>query len=73
MAQKLVITFDEATTARYLELARHKTEAEVNAECCPTGAALRIDISGPWGSSATFIEGNSYIEIGDIDVKLIEA
>lgn len=27
MAQKLVITFDEVTTAKYIELARHKTEA----------------------------------------------
>lgn len=72
MKQKLVITFDEATTEKYLELARGKTTGEVNADCCPSGVSLRIDIGGPWGCSASYVSGNRDIEIGDVDVDLIE-
>lgn len=72
MKQKLVITFDEETTEKYLELAGGKTTAEVNADCCPSGVSLKIDIGGPWGCSASFISGNRYIEIGDVNVDLIE-
>lgn len=72
MKQKLVITFDETMTAKYLELAGQKTEAEVNADCCPSGVTLEINLGGPWGDSATFVSGNRRIEIGDVDVELIE-
>ena len=72
MKQKLVITFDEKTTAKYLELASGKTTDEVNADCCPSGASIRIDIGGPWGCSASFLSGNRNIEIGDVDVDLID-
>lgn len=72
MAKKLVITLDEAVTEKYLELAGEKTKAEVDADCCPSGVSLKIDISGPWGSSASFMAGNQYIEIGDVTVDLIE-
>ncbi len=72
MKQKLVITFDETMTAKYLELAGQKTEAEVNADCVPSGVTLIIDIGGPWGDSATFVSGNRHTQIGDVDVELIE-
>ncbi len=52
MKQKMVITFDEKATTRYLELASAKTEGEINADCCPSGITLQIDIEGPWDCSA---------------------
>jgi len=48
----MVITFDEKATTRYLELASAKTEGEINADCCPSGITLQIDIEGPWDCSA---------------------
>ncbi len=72
MKQKLVITFDEETTEKYLELARGKTTGEVDAECIPAGVSIKVDIGGPWGCSAYFISGNRNVEIGDVDVDLIE-
>jgi len=69
--QKLVITFDEAVTEKYLKLAGQKTEAEVNAECCPCGVSLLIDLGGPWGNSASIRMGNNIIELGDITVDLV--
>ena len=71
MKQKLVITFDEKTTEKYLELASGKTSGEVDAECCPSGVSLKIDIGGPWGCSASFISGNRNINIGDVAVDLL--
>lgn len=49
MGRKLVITLDEATTAKYFELAIEKTEAEVDGDCEPSGTTIIIDISPPLG------------------------
>ncbi len=72
MKNKLVITFDEAVTEKYLELARGKTTAEVDADRCPSGVKIMIDIGGPWGSSASSVRGNDCIDLGDVDVDLVD-
>lgn len=68
--QKLFISLDEATTARYLVEASKKTEAEINADCMPSGAQLRIDICPPLGNSLFMLIGNEWVEIGEVDIKL---
>lgn len=45
MAQRLQITLSEEATAKYLEIASGRAEAEVNADCEPSGASIRVDIS----------------------------
>ncbi len=72
LAKKLVITLDGTGTEKYLELAMQKTKAEVEADCCPAGVSLKIDIGGPWGSSASFMAGNQIIDLGDATVDLVE-
>jgi len=69
MGKKLVITLDESATSKYLELAGKKTEAEVNAECMPSGSTLTIAIAlGPYDDYVRF-ENN---EIGNVSVDLVD-
>lgn len=68
--QKLVISLDEATTARYLAEASRKTEAEVNADCMPSGARIQIEVCPPFGNSLSMLIGNEWVEIGEVDVEL---
>lgn len=68
MSQKLVITLDEATTIKYLELAQKRTKAELNADCEPSGSSLRIDISPDPYDSYVSCEND---EIGVAAVQLI--
>jgi len=66
MGKKLVITLDEAATAKYLELAVKKTEAEVNADCEPSGCRLIINIApGHYDSCVSF--GNTGIGLVSVD------
>jgi hypothetical protein len=67
MGKKLVITLDESTTSQYLELAGKKTEAEVNAECMPSGSSLTIRIAPrPYDNNVIF--GENIIGIASVDV-----
>jgi hypothetical protein len=69
MAKKLVITLDESTTAKYLDLAVKKTESEVNADCEPSGCRLIIDIApSHYDSIVSF--GNN--EIGLVSVDFVD-
>jgi hypothetical protein len=68
--QKLVISLDEATTARYLAAASKKTKAEIDAGCMPSGASLQIDVCPPFGNSLSMLIGEVWVEIGDVDVEL---
>lgn len=68
--QKLVISLDETTTARYLAEASRKTEAEVDADCMPTGAQLQIDVCPPFGNSLFMLIGKEWVEIGEVDIEL---
>ena len=71
MKQKLIITFDEETTAKYLELAGRQTEAEVNADCCPSGVTIQIQI-GVLADTAFFVRSDENIEIGEVNVDLVD-
>lgn len=44
MSKKLVITLDEATTQKYLELASQQTESLVNEGCEPADVVLKIQV-----------------------------
>lgn len=44
MAQRLQITLSDEATAKYLAIASGKTEAEIDADCEPSGASVRVDI-----------------------------
>ena len=66
MGKKLVITLDESTTRNYLELARKKTEAEVNEECEPSGSSLTINIA-PIPYDSNVICENNEIGIASVD------
>lgn len=68
--QKLVISLDEATTARYLAEASRKTRAEIDADCMPSGASLQIDVYPQLGNSLSMLIGKDWVEIGDVDVEL---
>ncbi len=45
MSKKLVLTLDEVTTQKYLELARKQTETLVNEACEPSDVSVTINIS----------------------------
>jgi hypothetical protein len=66
MKQKLIITLNEQTTARYLQIASRRTAAEVEADCEPSGIHLTIEIS-PLFESAVYVNRE---EIGEADVEL---
>lgn len=68
--QKLVISLDEATTARYLAEASRATEADVNADCLPSCSSLRIDVCPPFGNALYMLIRREWVEIGEVDVEL---
>jgi hypothetical protein len=68
--KRFVITLDEAVTARYLAEAARKTQAEVDTDCIPSGASLRIDLSPPFGDFLSMLIGNEWVQIGEVGVEL---
>ncbi|WP_194756646.1 hypothetical protein [Aliidiomarina indica] len=70
MAQRLKIVLSEEATKRYLELARATTEAEINADCEPSGASIQVEI---WHlENAVWMQnGDRLVDIGVADVELI--
>jgi len=65
--ERLVITLDEETTKKYLELAGKVAQGEVNEDCMPTGSAITIDIApGPFDSEVSF--GDCEIGIASVDL-----
>ncbi|MBE9549444.1 MAG: hypothetical protein IMF09_08585 [Proteobacteria bacterium] len=71
MSERLQITLTEDATRKYLEWAGAKSEAEVNADCEPSGCSIIIEISGPYGCGALANDGDNLLEFGDADVELI--
>ena len=67
MTQKMVITLDEKTTARYLEIASTKTSAEIEADCLPSGMELIISICPPFGD---FVYVGTE-EIGEVKIDFL--
>lgn len=45
MSKRLVITLDEVTTRKYLDMARQQTKALVDEACEPSDTTLVIEIS----------------------------
>ncbi|WP_200373670.1 hypothetical protein [Thiocystis violacea] len=70
MSEKLVITLDEDITKKYLAEAAKKTQAEINADCLPSGASLRIDICSPFGNLLYLNVNGEWEEIGEVVVDL---
>ena len=70
MGKKLVITLDELSTRKYLELAAKKTEAEVNEDCEPSGITLIIDIAPTKVYDSSVSIGNN--EIGIVSVNFLD-
>jgi len=70
MSEKLVITLDENVTKNYLGGAAKKTQAEMNADCLPSGASLRIDICPPFGNIIYLQVNGKWEEIGEVAVEL---
>jgi hypothetical protein len=71
MAQRLQITLSEEATAKYLEIASGRAEAEVNADCEPSGASIRVDISHIFSMVMVEYGSNNWVDVGEADVDLI--
>lgn len=68
MAKKLSMQLSEEQTAQYLSIMRKKTKGEVNADCEPSGATLRISVCPIFGASLD-VEGQ---DIGEITFEFVE-
>lgn len=68
MAKKLNMQLSEEQTAQYLSIMRKKTEAEVNADCEPSDATLRISVCPIFGASLD-VEGQ---DLGEITFEFVE-
>ncbi|WP_269520390.1 hypothetical protein [Alteromonas sp. BMJM2] len=55
-------------TELYFKITQSKTEAEINADCEPSGISMCIDVTGPLGSFAS-VEGN---DLGDITFDIVD-
>lgn len=71
MTERLKIVLSEEATKRYLEMASAKTEAEVNADCEPSGSSIRVDISH-LDCPVMVKKGNEWIDVGEGDVDLVK-
>lgn len=72
MAQRLQITLSEGATTKYLAIASGKTEAEVNADCEPSGSSVKVDIGHIYSTAMVEQGGNDWVDVGEVDVELIE-
>ena len=72
MTKKLQITLDEEATKNYLEwvTALNQAHADEDLEWC--GCNIRIELGGPYGSSAYSLDGEKPLEFGDVEVDLVE-
>lgn len=68
MSKKLNMQLSEEQTAQYLSIMRKKTKAEVNADCEPSGATLRISVCPIFGANLE-VEGQ---DIGEIIFEFVE-
>lgn len=71
MAQRLQITLSEEATAKYLEIASGRAEAEVNADCEPSGASIQADIGHIFSMVMVEHGSNNWVDVGEADVDLI--
>ena len=71
MGQRLQITLSEEATAKYLEIASGRAEAEVNADCEPSGASIQVDIGHIFSMVMVEHGSNNWVDVGEADVDLI--
>ena len=65
------ISLTPEQTAQLLTWARGNTRAEVDADCEPGGYVIQIKIGG-FVNSADAVRGNERLDLGDIDVDVID-
>ncbi len=68
---RMQITLNAEQTARLLEWAGKATEAEVEADCEPSGYMLEVAIGGA-PSWVEAVGAGGRIDLGDVDVALID-
>ena len=68
---RMQITLNAEQTARLLEWAGKATEAEVEADCEPSGYMLEVAAGGA-PSWAEAVGTGGRIDLGDVDVALID-
>ena len=68
MTKKLNMQLSPEQTAHYLSIMRKKTENEVNPDCEPSGATLRISVCPIFGASLD-VEGH---DLGEIAFEFVD-
>lgn len=68
----MLIKLNPEQTLRLLLWAEKHATAEIEADCEPSGYSLTIEISGPYGCGAAAHKGSSELDLGDIEVTLVE-
>lgn len=71
MSKKLVLTLNEATTRKYLELARKQTEDLVDEGCEPSGVTLTIQVAASQFCETMVFFGKH--EIGEASLNWVDS
>lgn len=70
--REMHIRLSREQTKSLLKWARKITTAHIDADCEPPGYDLHIAIGGGYPSSVEAISGSSRLDLGDVDVDLLE-
>ena len=70
--REMHIRLSREQTKSLLEWAGKITAAHVEADCEPPGYYLHIAVGGGYPSSIEAISGSGRLDLGDIDVDLVE-
>lgn len=57
-------------TLRLLEWARQSTQAEVDADCEPSGYALVVSVGGPYGCEVEARRGDGWLPLGEASLEI---
>ena len=71
MKQKLLIELSEEATEKYLYYANRMLEAEISADCEPSGSTIVIEMAPSPEDCSVYLMDNG-IDIGEAKVNLIE-
>ena len=69
--KSLRLDLSQERTQRLLEWAGALTQAEVDADCLPSGYELVISIGGPFGCDAEARKSGVHLALGEISCELI--
>ena len=70
--RELHIRLSREQTRRLHEWAAKRTAAEVQASCEPSGFYLEIGVAGGYPSTIEAIAGSVRLDLGEVDVTLID-